>query len=76
MIKKRIILSNTDAIKRAWLKKKSVYAQAEKNPVEFWDTVAKGTNLAEKNGQKTVRGYAAAHQMVYRRKTKHYRELS
>ncbi len=42
MIKKgELYYPNKEAIKRAWLKKRIIYAQAEKNPVKFWDGVAK-----------------------------------
>lgn len=42
MIKKgELYYPDAAAKKRAWLKSKSVYATAEKNPVKFWETVAK-----------------------------------
>lgn len=42
MIKKgQLYYPDAAAKKRAWLNQKSVYARAEKNPVKFWEDVAK-----------------------------------
>ena len=42
MIKKgELYYPDSAAKKRAWLKSKNVYALAEKNPVKFWESVAK-----------------------------------
>ena len=42
MIKKgQLYYPDAAAKKRAWLKQKSVYTLAEKNPVKFWESVAK-----------------------------------
>lgn len=38
---KDLYLPDAAAKKRAWLKSKSVYVEAEKNPVKFWENVAK-----------------------------------